>query len=382
MVLSRRVVIVQAFLRWAETAKASDRAKAANALARAYLHSHMGGEQQRSAALAMTYLLDDPSPRVRLALAEALASSLDAPRSIITALAEDQLEIACTVIAISPVLTEADLVDLAGRGDGVTRGVIASRSGLSRGVAAAIAEIGCEGEVAILLDNQSAAITRFSLRRIAERLGHCSVIRNLLLDRGDLPADARHLLVGHVTEALAGSQLVRGMLSKRRIDCVTREAEEAAAVLIAGLVPHDEIPVLVEHLREAGRLTPAFLMQALCSGKVDFFAGAIVSLSGLDERRVRPILATGRMHAVRALFESCGLGRGISTVFVEGVFLWRQAAAGKPMETISGLILQKFSGSSLKDADVGEMLEIIEKLQRDETRLLARAYASQASLAA
>jgi uncharacterized protein (DUF2336 family) len=376
------VVIVQAFLRWTETAKASDRAKAANALGRAYLHSQMGGDQQRAAALAMTYLLDDPSPRVRLALAEALCSSPQAPRAIITALAEDQPEIACTVIAASPVLTEADLVDLVGRGDGVTRGVIASRSNLSRGVAAAIAEIGSAGEVILLLGNVLAAITRFSLRRIAERLGHCSAVRDLLLDRDDLPADARHLLVGHVTVALANCDLVRGMLSQRRIDSVTREAEEAAAISIAGVVSHVEIPLLVEHYRVAGRLTPALLIQALCTGKLDFFAGAVVALSGLDQKRVRPILATGRMHAVRALFESCGLGREVSGVFVEGVFLWRQAAAGKPTESICGLLLKKLAGLRGEDAAVGEIIEIVEKLQRSETRLTARAWASEAALAA
>jgi uncharacterized protein (DUF2336 family) len=342
----------------------------------------MGGEEQRSAALAMTYLLDDPSPRVRLALAESLAHSSDAPRAIIAALAEDQPEIACTVIASSPVLTEADLVDLAGRGDSLTRGVIASRPNLTRGVAAAIAEIGDECEATLLLENETAAITRFSLRRIAERLGNCCAIRSLLLDRDDLPADARHLLVGHIATALLNSNLVRTTLCHRRIASVTREAEDSAAVVIAGVVPHDEIPVLVEHLRLAGRLTPAFLIQALCAGKVDFFAGAVVTLSGVEERRVRPILATGRMHAVRALFEACGLSRDISAVFVEGVFLWRQAAAGKPMESICGLLLRKFSGLNGVNPAVTEMLEMIEKLQRSETRLNARAYASEASLAA
>ncbi|TDK38632.1 DUF2336 domain-containing protein [Rhizobium deserti] len=375
-------MIVQAFLRWTETAKASDRAKAANALGRAYLHSQMGGDQQQAAALAMTYLLDDPSPRVRLALAQALSTSPHAPRAIVTALAEDQPEIACTVIAASPVLTEADLVDLVGRGDGLTRGVIASRSNLSRGVAAAIAEIGSEGEVILLLENDGAAITRFSLRRMAERLGHCSTIRDLLLDRDDLPADARHLLVGHVTAALANSDLVRGMLGQRRIDRVTREAEEAAAISIAGVVSQAEIPILIEHFRAAGRLTPALLVQALCTEKLDFFTGAVVALSGLDQKRVRPILATGRMHAVRALFESCGLAREVSGIFVEGVFLWRQAAAGGPTGSICGLLLKKLAILQPDNTAVDEIIEIVEKLQRSETRLTARAWASEAALAA
>ena len=65
-------MLVKAFFRWSETAKAADRAKAANALGRAYLQSPLSDEDRRSTCVAMTYLLDDPSPKVRLAVAETL----------------------------------------------------------------------------------------------------------------------------------------------------------------------------------------------------------------------------------------------------------------------------------------------------------------------
>ncbi len=375
-------MIVQAFLRWAETARAADRAKAASALGRAYLRSALTPEHRRAAALALTHLLDDRSPLVRLALAEALADAVEAPRAIILSLAEDQPEIACTVIARSPVLAEGDLVDLIGRGDSLTRGMIAARRTLSRGAAAAIAEIGSENEVTILLENETASVTRISLRRIAERFGHCSDIRNLLLDREGLPADARHMLVNQISTALTNSDLMRAVLTPARISQVTREAGEAAAVTIAGFVGVPEIPGLVEHLRAAACLTPAFLIHTLCSGKLDFFAGAIVALSGLDDRRVRAILATGRMHAVRALFESCGLQRDIAVVFVEAVFLWRDAAATGAIDSISALLLKKFQRAEMQISPVAELLGMIEKLHHLEMRLNARSYASEVALAA
>lgn len=330
----------------------------------------------------MTYLLDDPSPRVRLALAEALAFSPRAPRAIIVALAEDQPEIACTVITHSPVFTESDLVDLAGRGDSLTRGLIAARPSLSRGIAAAIVEIGDEGEVVILLENETASIPRISLRRIAERFGHHSDIRNLLLERETLPADARHVLVNHITTALANFGLVRTTMVPARIEHVIREAGEAAAVEIAGAVPLEEIPGLVDHLRTAGRLTPALLIHALCTGKVDFFAGAIVSLSGLDERRVRAILVTGRMHAVRALFEACGLRRDIAVVFVEAILLWRKASASGTPDGISSLLLKKFNRSEMSLSPLSELLDMVEKLHLLEARRGARSFANAVALAA
>lgn len=375
-------MILQAFLSWTANAKAGERAKAADALARSYLHADLGPEEHRAAALAMTYLLDDPSPHVRLALAVALADSPAAPRSIIAALAEDQPEIACTVITRSPVLTETDLVDLAGRSDGMTRAFIAARPGLCRTVAAAIAEIGDEDDVLILLENASAEITRPSLRRIAERFGRCGDVRCLLLEHEGLPADARHLLVGHVADALAGCGLVQATVGQKRIRHALREAKEAAAVAIVGETSRAEAASLVEHLRQAGRLTPAFLMHALCTNKVEFFAEAMANLTGLEDRRVRSILATGRMHAVRALFEAAGLCRDIASVFVEAVFIWRQVTSSGAVDSISSLLVDKLRKPEGTASSVSELLDLVEKLERAEMRATARSFASEASLAA
>ena len=95
-------MVVEAFLSWTDKARAGDRAKAAKALGAAYVTSSLPKDKQAGAYMAMSYLLDDPSPKVRQALADALACSEDAPRPIIIALAEDQAEIACPVIIILP----------------------------------------------------------------------------------------------------------------------------------------------------------------------------------------------------------------------------------------------------------------------------------------
>jgi uncharacterized protein (DUF2336 family) len=365
-----------------ETARVSDRVRAATALTRAFLNADSGSEEHRASFMAMTYLLDDPSPKVRLALAQALATTVDAPRAVMLALAEDQPEIACTVIACSPVLRDADLVELAGRGHALTRGLIAARPGLGYSAAAAIAEIGDEGEIMLLLENDTASISRISLRRMAERFGHLAGIRHLLLARDALPADARHLLVGHLAAALAESDLVRRTIAQNRIAIMTREAGDEAAVAIAGSVSLDEIPALIEHLKAGGQLTPALLIHALCSGKVDFFACAIVSLVDLDERRTRAILATGRTHAVKALFEAAGIGRDIVSVFVEAVFLWRRAAAHGGVDTCYLGLLECFSRSRADASPIGQLLDMVEHLHRGELRRSARSYAADVALVA
>ncbi|MCW1406873.1 DUF2336 domain-containing protein [Rhizobium sp. 1AS11] len=378
--LGRRV-IVEAFLRWIETAKTGDRARAANALGRAYLQSEMSADERAAAEMAMTFLLDDPSPRVRLALAEAIAWSPDAPRNLILSLAEDQPEVACHAVTCSPLLSDADLVDLAARGNGATRMLIAARAYVTRPVSAALAEVGDEEELLCLLENDGAVISSLSLKRIAERLGDCCDIRNLLLDRSDLPADARQLLTQHVSNALVGLPLAQAAIGLQRLQRISREATEAAIVSIAGDIAPREIPDLVQHLRVNGRLTPSFLMHALCAGKVDFFAGAIVDLTACSERRVRSILATGRMHAVRALYESAGLPRDISVIFVEATMLWRDAARKAPgivLGNVCGRLLEKFRHQDAHGA-IGELLDMVEKLHVNEQRQSARVYAALAA---
>ena len=86
-------------------------------------------------------------------------------------------------------------------------------------------------------------------------------------------------------------------------------------------------------------------MHALCAGRTDFFSSAIVAISGLDERRVRSILATGRFHAVRALLESSGLSRDVSPLFVEAVMLWRtliQSADGFDLDHIAHRLVARY----------------------------------------
>jgi uncharacterized protein (DUF2336 family) len=378
-------VIVAAFLRWVETARVQERAKAASALARAYLQSPMSPEERHAAQVAMTYLLDDSSPQVRLALAGVLAAEPRAPRGIMVSLSEDQPEIASTVILLSPVLTDADLVDIAGRGTVETRALVAARGTVSVGVAAALAEIGDACELEVLLENPGARLTPFTLKRIAERHGRNERIRALLLDRDDLSAGLRQLLVQFVAEALSGSGLVLGAIGSRRIERISREASDSATVAILSDVHGDELRHLTEQLRDAGRLTAAFLMHALCAGRTDFFAAAIESISGVDERRVRAILATGRMHAVRALLETTGLSREISALFVDAIMEWRgliQSPHGLELENIAHrLIARHREKNDLGDAERA-LLDMVERLAIAEERRLARDYASGFALAA
>ena len=365
-----------------ETARTGERIRAASALGRAYVDAQLNGLDRRAAEMAMTFLLDDPSPKVRLALAEALCSCSSVPRAIILGLAGDQPEIAYLVVSHSPVLTDDDLVDLAARGTLETRALIAARSFVSRGVAAAIAEIGGEEEVLILLENVGAQLSRRSLKRIADRLGSSAAVRDLLLDRADLPSEARHALVEEVGAALSAFGLVKMAIGTARVERITREACDVAAIGMAGAVAVDELPGLVAHLRDTGRLTPAFLLHSLVTGRAEFFSAAIVDLSGVTEKRVRSILSGGRIHSIRALFESAGLGRDVSEAFAEAVLLWRKDGTSGTDDcraSVCAALLASLRNHKKPSPACNAMAEILERLAFAEERQSARDYAQLAA---
>ena len=102
----------------------------------------------------MTVLLDDPAPIVRRALAEAIASSADAPHGVKLGLTRDQTDIAEIVAARSPVLNEGELIDLIAGTVERVQCAIASRAPLSCSLAAAIAEIGAAAACLTLIENR------------------------------------------------------------------------------------------------------------------------------------------------------------------------------------------------------------------------------------
>ncbi len=195
--------IVRRFLVWAQQAGAGARAEAVSALARAFLHSDLDKRSRAEAAAAMAALIDDPSPEVRRALAEAVSGAREAPRHLIVALANDEARVSAPVLARSPLLTDAELVDCAATGDVVSQCAIARRPRLGVGPAAALAEVGRRQAALALLGNLAANLTPGALRRIYARFGDDAEIREALLARPGLPASLRAIIALKTAKALA-----------------------------------------------------------------------------------------------------------------------------------------------------------------------------------
>src|SRR5476651_200225 len=114
-------MIVRQFISWIRTAPAGERAEATRSLARAWLISDLTEEDRAAAEGALLMLLDDASPLVRQAMADVFSRSSEAPAAIVQALSLDQPSVALAVLEHSPLLIDADLVDIVATGNSNTQ---------------------------------------------------------------------------------------------------------------------------------------------------------------------------------------------------------------------------------------------------------------------
>ena len=317
-------MIVRHFLDWIRRAPAGQRAEATSALARAYLYSDLSVDDAAAAEGAMLMLLDDPSPLVRRALADALAASPSAPPAIVLALAADQPQIAAPVLALSPLFIDADLVDAVATGVGAVQTAIASRAALPRSIAAAIAEVGTAESCLVLVENGDADIAPFSIDRIAERHGHLAAIREPLLAREDIAPATRLTLVAKLSETLAGFVAERQWLDADHAQRVVREACEKATLVLAADTPVMQMRPLIHHLRVSGQLTAGLILRALLSGNVVLFEEALAELTDMPVERVSGLVHDSGNAGLRALFDQAGLPPSTYPAFKEAIGAMRE----------------------------------------------------------
>ncbi len=300
-------MIVRQFLTWVRTAPASERAEATRALARAWLISDLSDDERAVAEGGLLLQLDDPSALVRRAMADVFARSVSAPPAVIRALSVDQPSVAVPVLEHSPLLIDADLVDIVATGGCEAQRAVARRVRVPVSVCAAIAEVGSAAAALELIENPGADLARVSWDRIVERHGHLPAIRESMLALEDLPAVTRLALIGKLSDALAQCVVSRNWLGADRAGRAVSDARDRSIVSIAARARDDDMRGLVAHLRATGQLTAGLMLRALLSGNMELFNHALAELSGLPLSRVTALVHDRGGASLAALLTRAGL---------------------------------------------------------------------------
>ena len=274
-------------------------------------------------------LARDQVVRVREILAQALKDLDAAPSSIINRLARDSaIAVAAPVLESSPVLTDADLIQIIQGGPiAGALSAIAGRARVSADVADAVAASSDVPAVARLLSNSSAQIREETLDRIIDQAPSVTEWHAPLVQRPALSANAAKRIAHFVAASLLKELRDRKDLSAEALKAVAEivrdrldggGAETPAAPSGAGQVDQlresavDRERRRARELHSQGALPESAVNQELTTGNRPFVVAALALASGLPESQVRQILAGHNAKAVVALTWKAGYSMALA----------------------------------------------------------------------
>lgn len=320
------MVAYQDFVALSQSRDSEARGQAAHLAAMAYIGHHGPADEHAALYAALIGFLDDPSVRVRGALAYGLLHSSEAPRPIVLALLQDSPVIARAVAQYSPALVDADLMALVRAAEPTMLMALAMREHLSVRVAEALVQVGDRQLTLKLLDRADIAFSNPALIGLAAGAGLADAdIRGALLARPDLPAEARILLVQAVAATLRDLRIVKGAIAPQRLDRLLRNATDTAltsigeAEAVAGRAPY------AAELVEREQVSARVLLHAIVQGHVLFFADCVAELGETPREKVFTLLESGSRAALNALFSRCGLGEAVRNMLARLIFHARVA---------------------------------------------------------
>lgn len=305
------------FLWLAQSPDSEERGQAAYMAASAYL-SHSGPADEHAALYAVLFrFLEDPSVKVRAALAYGLLHSAEAPRPIIMALLHDSGVIARAVLQYSPVLIDAYIMPVVRQGEPDLLIAIGQRQTLSVRLVDALIARDHRQMTLKLLARADISIGSASIDRLVATQGTDAQMRGALLRRQDLPAGARLLLVQLAMEAMRGARIVKGAVAPERLNRLLRDSVDTAISSIGEREAINPSTGYAAELIASDRLNMRVLLHAMVTGHVMFFANCVAELSQSPRDKVFTVLEAGSRSAINALLVRCGMGPAMRDLLIK-----------------------------------------------------------------
>jgi uncharacterized protein (DUF2336 family) len=320
------MVAYQDFVALSQSGDSEARGQAAHLAAQAYLQ-HTGPADEHAALYgALIGFLDDPSVRVRAALAYGLLHAIEAPRPILLALLQDSIVISRAVAQYSPALIDADLIGLVRKADLVMLTAVSLRERISARVADTLIARDERLVTLRIISRDDVPVPPALLATLAAEQGIGDAeIRGALLGRDDLPAAARLLLVEASVSALRRTRIVKGAVAAPRLDRLFRDAMDTALTAIGETEAQGDAKPFAAELVATEKLSARVMLHAVVNGHVLFFADCLAALSGASREKVFTLLETGSRPALNALLARCGINEAVRNLIARLIFHARAA---------------------------------------------------------
>lgn len=355
------------------------RAEVAVKVASQYENVELTDRQRELAQDILGFMVHDAAVLVRESLSKSLSALPGAPRDIVRILARDIDEVAAPILEESPVLTDADLIDIIVKGSAAKQVAIAGRATVSAPVSEALVNTDNRRAVVRLVGNDGAEIADDTMSKVVDRYGDDESIAAPLVRRGDLPVTMIERLVTMVSDRLRTYLIEQHDISEEVAARLIDESRERATVnLVDSNARADDMPHLVRQLAGNGRLTPSLILRAACLGEMLFVEAAMAYLTGLPEQKVWRLVHDEGPLGFRAIYSRAGLPEVFYPAFRVALDIYHELQEahldlGRPAfrARMVERVLTQYQGMETKDLDF--LLAGLAKLIRHEQQIIKSA---------
>ncbi len=251
-------------------------------------HSELSEDERGMMGDILERLINDVETVVRRALADKLSGLPEAPPQVISALANDALEVAYPILIESAVLQDMELVEIIRHRTHEHQLAIAMRSTVSETVSEALVDTDNNDVIRTLVENRSAQISGETMERIVDRSETQEDLQIPLLQRTELSPTLAKRMYWWVSAALRKSIVDRFDIDSIELDkSIERAVKELMGEPIAKAENDENIDDMIKTLVAAGKVTPGLMIQTLRQGEIALFEEMLSGLSNLNTKLVR-----------------------------------------------------------------------------------------------
>ena len=266
----------------------------------------------------LTQLSEEMEEVVRAELGARFADAPSAPAGLVRSLANDEsVAVAEQVLARSPDLTEADLLQVARtRGQEHLR-VLSHRSDLSERVSDTVVARGDDETLGVLLRNADAPLSRQAAEAVVDRAAKNPALHQAVVDRQTLPIDLLNEMYFLVESRLRERILARNAgLDPGALEAALAIGRQKVAER-DGSLPSDYGAAVahVNTLRATGKLTPSVLAALLRHGERTRFIVALSELAEIDFHTTKRIIDRQQIDALAIISKAADFDRSLFLTF-------------------------------------------------------------------
>lgn len=287
----------------------------------------------------MHKMVRDAEMAVRKIIAEQIAKLPDAPGNLVKLLANDEFEVAYSILHESSVLEDEDLIEVIQHRTREHQLAIAVRNSVSESVSGALVETGDESVITTLLKNSGASLSLATMEYLIEESKRVDAFQEPILRREDLDPELAKRMYFWVSAALRKYILKNFDLDRSVLDdLLERSAQSSEGSL------KNKSDKLAQEVDKEGLGLEKMMIRALRDGEIFLFEAMFRRLTRLRNTLVK-----------RILFEPGG----------EGLAIACKAADMKPADFSTIYTLSRISitpSGKISHEDTQKILEFYETI--------------------